>query len=175
LGLELAGCCCSSRRKTLPWPMLLITKEFRCVISILALTVSSVQIGGILMISKTGKQSYGNCKDYGPEGIRRECLHLLRARLWPLHIKWDSSKEQANGITCTFFGGGGLVFRDRVSLYSLGCPGTHSVDQASLELRNLPASAPRVLGLKVWATMPSITYTFDDILCPVNLYRDSMF
>jgi hypothetical protein len=33
-----------------------------------------------------------------------------------------------------------LVFRDRVSLYSPGCPGTHSVDQAVLELRNLPVS-----------------------------------
>jgi hypothetical protein len=31
--------------------------------------------------------------------------------------------------------------RDRVSLYSPGCPGTHSVDQAGLELRNPPASA----------------------------------
>jgi hypothetical protein len=41
-----------------------------------------------------------------------------------------------------------LVFRDRVSLCSPGCPGTHSVDQAGLELRNLPASASRVLGLK---------------------------
>jgi hypothetical protein len=41
-----------------------------------------------------------------------------------------------------------LVFRDRVSLCSSGCPGTHSVDQAGLELRNLPASASQVLGLK---------------------------
>jgi hypothetical protein len=48
----------------------------------------------------------------------------------------------------------GLVFRDRVSLYSPGCPGTHFVDQAGLELRNLPASASRMLGLKVCATMP---------------------
>ena len=32
-------------------------------------------------------------------------------------------------------------------LCSPGCPGTHSVDQASLELRNLPASASRVLGI----------------------------
>jgi hypothetical protein len=47
-----------------------------------------------------------------------------------------------------------LVFRDRVSLYIPGCPGTHSVDQAGLELRNLPASASQVLGLKVCATMP---------------------
>jgi hypothetical protein len=36
--------------------------------------------------------------------------------------------------------------RDRVSLYSPGCPGTHFVDQAGLELRDLPASASRVLG-----------------------------
>jgi hypothetical protein len=47
-----------------------------------------------------------------------------------------------------------LVFRDRVSLCSPGCPGTHSVDQAGLELRNPPASASRVLGLKACATTP---------------------
>jgi hypothetical protein len=47
-----------------------------------------------------------------------------------------------------------LVFRDRVSLYSPGCPGTHCVGQAGLKLRNPPASASRVLGLKVCATMP---------------------
>jgi hypothetical protein len=40
----------------------------------------------------------------------------------------------------------------RVSLCSPGCPGTHTVDQAVLELKNLPASASQVLGLKVWAT-----------------------
>jgi hypothetical protein len=44
------------------------------------------------------------------------------------------------------------VFRDRVPLYS---PGTHSVDLAGLELRNLPASASQVLGLKTWATCPA--------------------
>jgi hypothetical protein len=47
-----------------------------------------------------------------------------------------------------------LVFPDRVSLYSPGCPGTHFVEQAGLELRNLPASASRVLGLKACATTP---------------------
>jgi hypothetical protein len=46
------------------------------------------------------------------------------------------------------------LFRDRVSLWRPGCPGTHSVDQAGLELRNPPASASRVLGLKVCITMP---------------------
>jgi hypothetical protein len=40
------------------------------------------------------------------------------------------------------------------SLNSSGSPGTHFVDQAGLELRNLPASASRVLGLKAWATTP---------------------
>jgi hypothetical protein len=46
-----------------------------------------------------------------------------------------------------------FVFRDRVSLCSLaGCPGTHFVVQAGLKLRNLPASASQVLGLKACAT-----------------------
>jgi hypothetical protein len=53
-----------------------------------------------------------------------------------------------------------LVFRDSVSLYSPGCPGTHSVDQAGLELRNLPASASRVLGLKACATTPGLFFLF---------------
>jgi hypothetical protein len=38
---------------------------------------------------------------------------------------------------------------------SPGCPGTHSVDQAGLELRNPPASVSRVLGLKACTTTPS--------------------
>jgi hypothetical protein len=45
-----------------------------------------------------------------------------------------------------------LFFQDRISLCSPGCPGTHSVDQAGLELRNPPASASQVLGLKACAT-----------------------
>jgi hypothetical protein len=47
-----------------------------------------------------------------------------------------------------------VVFRDRVSLYSPDYPGTHSVDQAGLELRNLPASASQVLGLQASTTTP---------------------
>jgi hypothetical protein len=45
-----------------------------------------------------------------------------------------------------------FYFRDRVSLCSSGCPGTHFVDQAVLKLRNPPTSASQVLGLKVCAT-----------------------
>jgi hypothetical protein len=37
------------------------------------------------------------------------------------------------------------------------CPGTHSVDQAGLELRNPPASASHVLGLKTCATTAWLT------------------
>jgi hypothetical protein len=44
-------------------------------------------------------------------------------------------------------------FQDRVSLCSPGCPGTHFVNQAGLKLRNLPASASQVLGLKACTTM----------------------
>jgi hypothetical protein len=55
-------------------------------------------------------------------------------------------------INLYFFGVFVCLFRDRVSLYSPGCPGTHFVDQAGLELRNPPASASRVLGLKACAT-----------------------
>jgi hypothetical protein len=51
-----------------------------------------------------------------------------------------------------FFLGGGV--RDRVSLYSSDCRGTHFVDQAGLELRNQPASVSRVLGLKACTTTP---------------------
>jgi hypothetical protein len=46
----------------------------------------------------------------------------------------------------------GLVFQDRVSLYSPGCPGTHSIDHTGFELRNPPASVSQVLGLKACTT-----------------------
>jgi hypothetical protein len=45
-----------------------------------------------------------------------------------------------------------FCFGDRVSLYIPGCPGTHSVDQAGLVLKNLNASDSHVLGLKASAT-----------------------
>ena len=54
-----------------------------------------------------------------------------------------------------------FVFRDRVSPYSPGCPGTHSVDQAGLELRNPLASASPVLGLKVCATAARLFLRID--------------
>jgi hypothetical protein len=52
-----------------------------------------------------------------------------------------------------------LVFQDRVSLYSPRCPGTHFVEQAGLKLRNPPASASQVLGLKACAIAAATTTT----------------
>jgi hypothetical protein len=54
---------------------------------------------------------------------------------------------------------GGAV-QDRVSLCSPGCLGTHSVNQAGLELRNLPVDASQVLGLKVCATIAQLRLPF---------------
>ena len=42
-----------------------------------------------------------------------------------------------------------LLVLYRVSLCGPGCPGTHFIDRAGFELRGPPASASRVLGLKV--------------------------
>jgi hypothetical protein len=53
-----------------------------------------------------------------------------------------------------------FLFFETVSLYSSGCPGTHFVDQAGLELRNSPASASPVLGLKACTTTPSLKGKF---------------
>jgi hypothetical protein len=45
-----------------------------------------------------------------------------------------------------------FLFFETGFLCSPGCPETYSVDQAGLKLRNLPASASQVLGLKECAT-----------------------
>ena len=68
-----------------------------------------------------------------------------------------------------------LFFRDRISLCSPGCPGTHSVDQAGLELRNPPASASQVLGLKactatarliIYLSMLGLWWTYEVSMLP---------
>jgi hypothetical protein len=53
-----------------------------------------------------------------------------------------------------------FFFETGFPLYSPGCPETHSVDQADLELRNLPASASKMLGLKVCTTTARLTSEF---------------
>jgi hypothetical protein len=65
-----------------------------------------------------------------------------------------------------------LVFQDRVSLCSPGCPGTHSVDQAGLQLRNPPASASQVLGLKACTTTAWPVHSFKtEYICEGQKYQ----
>jgi hypothetical protein len=64
-----------------------------------------------------------------------------------LHVLWVSPSN-IYVVVIFFFFFFFLVFPDRVSLYSPGCPGTHSVDQAGLELRNPPAFLPPSAGIK---------------------------
>jgi hypothetical protein len=80
--------------------------------------------------------------------LELELYMAMGCRVCLLRLEPGSSAK--TGSTFFFF----LVFRNRVSLYSPGCPGTYSVDQAGLKLRNPPASASQVLGLKACATMP---------------------
>jgi hypothetical protein len=56
------------------------------------------------------------------------------------------------------------VFQDRVSLCSPGCPGTHLVEQAGLELRDPPASAFQLLGLKVCDTTARLFFCLCEAL-----------
>jgi hypothetical protein len=67
-----------------------------------------------------------------------------------------------------------LFFPARVSLCSPGCPGTHSVDQAGLELRIPPASAPQVLGSKACVTMPDSAHFLYCPGCPAHGMVPSM-
>jgi hypothetical protein len=52
-----------------------------------------------------------------------------------------------------------FVFQDRVSLCTPGCPGTHFVDQADLELKKLPTSASQVCTT---TALPDVFLVFID-------------
>lgn len=45
-----------------------------------------------------------------------------------------------------------LPLSPRTSQYLLGFPETHSIDQAGLQLGDLPASAPQVQRLQAWVS-----------------------
>ena len=64
-----------------------------------------------------------------------------------------------------------VVFQDRVSLYSFGCAGIRSVDQAGLKLRDLPASASQVLGLKACTPCPIESQSLCTSYAAANWYK----
>jgi hypothetical protein len=64
-----------------------------------------------------------------------------------------------------------VVLFFRVSLYSPGCPGIHSVDQAGLELRDPPTFASQVLGLKACATTARLAFILLSDECSVYIWR----
>jgi hypothetical protein len=71
----------------------------------------------------------------------RENVSVLWDALFQVFCHCMKTVTNATGRSFCFV----LFFRDRVSLCSPDCPGTHSVDQAGLKLRSSPASASQVL------------------------------
>ena len=67
-----------------------------------------------------------------------------------------------------------FLFWDRVSLCSPGYPGTYSVDQAGLKLRNPPLSASRVLGLKACTTPALLTNLFFNLIIVTNFLSSNI-
>jgi hypothetical protein len=74
--------------------------------------------------------------------------------MWVLEIKTSLPEDQEIILFCfvlfcfVLF----CFFQDRVSLCSLGCHGTHFVDQAGLKTQKSTCLCLQVLGLKVCAT-----------------------
>ena len=73
------------------------------------------------------------------------------------HLNLSSSFSSSSFFFFSFF----LFSWDSLSLFILDHPGTHSVDQAVFELRDLPTSASQMLGLKVctitiWLLAPAL-------------------
>jgi hypothetical protein len=90
------------------------------------------------------------------------CMYVCMYACMHVCICFDAEShiaETGQNLTSFFFY---FFFWDQVSLYSPGCPGTHFVDQTGLELRNLPASASLVLGLKLCITMPGLLVFIDN-------------
>jgi hypothetical protein len=117
-------------------------------------------------ISVTLKLAWSTYQDPGKSGLFKTNKQYKKPKylftfIYCLYVYTQGHQ----GTTCVCVGGGVVLsfvclFGDRVSLCSPGCPGTHSVDQAGLELRNLPASASQVLELKACATTTQLSFIF---------------
>jgi hypothetical protein len=119
----------------------------------------SVESSGLSQLSLWEPGSTQDCY----HGTRRDCgcwewSHVVYKSENPKYVNVLTLAEPlASDLIQSF---SFFIFWDRGSLHSCGCPGTHSVDQAGLKLRNLPALASQVLGLKAGATTAQLTESF---------------
>ncbi|GAB1285000.1 Flagellum-associated coiled-coil domain-containing protein 1 [Apodemus speciosus] len=81
----------------------------------------------------------GKSKPIFPSPISKERNYFLSQPAKSVSPRWTKSSQEGQRRAAKHL---------LVSLCSPGCPGPHSVDQVGLELRNPPASASQVLGLK---------------------------
>lgn len=67
-------------------------------------------------------------------------MHKTLGSIYTAKVQWE---RDDGTLFCLVFGGVLLLFfGDKVSLYSLGWSQTHSMDQASLQLRKIYVSLP---------------------------------
>ena len=97
----------------------------------------------------------------GQPGLHHICKASqgMRVTMTPVERKRLGEEEDKLAlcvcVLCTLKPRGEFFFFFKISFLCSPCyPGTHSVDQAGLELRGPPASASQVLGLKLCATTP---------------------
>ena len=80
----------------------------------------------------------------GGEGVHDGHPHATQLQQQRAEALSQAGHTEHSGLACS-----------RIHyLFILSLSLSHSVDQAGLKLRNPPASASQVLGLKVCATMP---------------------
>jgi hypothetical protein len=86
-----------------------------------------------------GKGTYS----FVQSGVCWACVVHAGESPWPggsqLPVTPTPGGSNTSGFWGFFLGGG--CSQDRVSLYRPSCPGTHSVDQAGFEIRDMPATA----------------------------------
>jgi hypothetical protein len=101
--------------------------------------------------------------DWEIEGRAGECTRQMLYH-WP----------SPPAFSLFYFGGWGWGFWDKVSLCSLDCPGTKSVEQAGLDPEDLPASASWVLGLMAQPSQSSCPLSFHVIIlfCSVLFWNN---
>ncbi|GAB1286311.1 Protein SCAI [Apodemus speciosus] len=152
-------------RRENPHKYLLYKPTFSQLYTFLAASFKELPANSVLLIylSATGVFPTGRSDGEGPydfggvltnsnrDIINGDAIHKRNQSHKEMH--WTQAfileiSIHSQGSPCSSSWTPPIALPTRVSLCSPGCPGTYSVDQAGLELRNPPASASQVLGLK---------------------------